>query len=320
MRDIEPRKPRWWAPLAWLALGAFLGVAGWRAAELFGTPGKTSSAAAGAASAAVDAAADTAGSHAAPLAALAEPRCYLGVVVARETVDVAAETGGLVERLFVRVGDRVEPGQVLAALDTRQLRHQLEIERAVLEGARASVVERQLTRERAAQEHERRSALEGLLSREEAENSRYQLDKAAAELEAAQAELERVKANLARIEDDLERSQIRAPFQGTVAHRYLDSGAVVASGTRVLRLISSAELLVRFAVPPEEVTALPLGTPLRLEIENLGAVLEATVAHRAPEIDAASQMVFVEADLTVAHRAPATRSRGGWPWFRWTWN
>ena len=46
---------------------------------------------------------------------------YLGVVVARESVDVAAEVAGRVESVVVRPGDRVERGDLVARLDRREL-------------------------------------------------------------------------------------------------------------------------------------------------------------------------------------------------------
>ena len=72
---------------------------------------------------------------------------------------------------------------------------------------------------------------------------------------------------------------------------------MVTSGTRVVRLISSGALLVRFAVPPEEIATLAVGSRVRVEVEVLRRAFEAEVRQRAPEIDPPSQMIFVEAHL-----------------------
>jgi hypothetical protein len=42
---------------------------------------------------------------------------------------------------------------------------------------------------------------------------------------------------------------------------------------------------------------LKIGTEIRVELETSGLVLNGIVEHDTPEIDAASQMIFVEAGL-----------------------
>lgn len=233
-----------------------------------------------------------------------EPDCYLGVVLAREAVDVASEMEGLLKEVRVRTGDRVEKDQLLARLDTEMLRQQLELERARLKSAEAQIDRYKIEVSESAHQHERRLALEGLLSKEEEEASRFASEKAEAELASARAEAAQVEASIRQHETTLARAEIRAPFVGTVAQRYLDPGARVSPGMPVVRLISSGSLLARFAVPPEETSRVPTATEVRVEVEDLGLTLAGVVEHLAPEIDAASQMVFAEARLELPDVAP----------------
>jgi multidrug resistance efflux pump len=178
------------------------------------------------------------------------------------------------------------------------LHHQLTIERATLRNAEAEQRRQGIEVGRAKQEHRRRLALEGLLSQEEEEKARFQAETAGALFEAAEAEVSRVEARIAQLETRLQRSQMRAPFDGTVAQRYLDPGTIVGPGTPILRLISGDRLLSRFAIPPEEVDSVATGTSVRVEVDHLGLSLVGVVEHLAPEIDAASQLLFVEARIT----------------------
>jgi RND family efflux transporter MFP subunit len=232
-----------------------------------------------------------------PAAGDGDGECYLGVVLARESVGVASEVEGQLEEVLVRVGDAVERGQKLAVLDTRTLTHQLAIERAALRVAQADQRNFELQGARVDQEYRRRQTLEDVLSREELESSGFDVEVAAARLEAAAAEVAGVEARIGQLETQLASSVIRAPFAATVAERHLDPGALVAPGMPIVRLISSGGALVRFAVPPDDAGRLSLGAPLRVEIETTGTVLHGAVENLAPEIDAASQMVFVEAGL-----------------------
>ena len=225
--------------------------------------------------------------------------CYLGVVLSNQAVDIVAEGEGRVREMAVDVGDSVAEGQLLATLEADTVRHQRSIEEADLAASQAELKKITLEVERAAQEHQRRLVLQDLLSREEIAAAKFQLDTARATLELARAEQARVRARLEQLDMRLAKSEIRAPFAGSVALRYLDRGAMASTGIPILRLISSRGLMARFAVPPGEAAELSVGTEVRVEVESLGLALEGTIEHLMPEIDIASQQIFVEARLTM---------------------
>jgi multidrug efflux pump subunit AcrA (membrane-fusion protein) len=82
-----------------------------------------------------------------------------------------------------------------------------------------------------------------------------------------------------------------------VATRYLDPGAIVRSGTPIVRLISAGSYVVRFAVPPEQSARLHLGERIGFHPESREIEMPGTISQIAPQVDTASQMVFAEADL-----------------------
>jgi HlyD family secretion protein len=105
-----------------------------------------------------------------------------GHVEATET-RVAAEVGGRILTLTVKEGDRVEPGQVVMTLDTRDV--QLSIQRARAEHAAA--------------EAQLRLVLAGARE-EDVRQAQSQVDTARAEVAAAKTELEAAEQDLARFE------------------------------------------------------------------------------------------------------------------------
>ena len=228
---------------------------------------------------------------------VASQRCYLGVVLARDAVVVASETTGQLEEIRVRVGDQVAKDQLLATLDTRSTRHQLDMETASLRNAEAEKRRSDLAVLQAEEEEKRRQRLEGLISEEEVAAAKFQRQQAEAQRDAAEAAINRVQASIEQLELVLESSRIKAPFAGTVAQRYLDAGTLVNQGTPIVRLISDGGLLTRFAMPPEDARAVRIGSRIRIVIEDLGTHLAGVVEHMAPEIDAASQMLFAEASV-----------------------
>ena len=68
-----------------------------------------------------------------------------------------------------------------------------------------------------------------------------------------------------------------------------------------MRLIESGELRVRFAIPEERANAVALAEPVQIDTgnETFAGVIEKV----APEIDAASRMVFAEASIVVPAQA-----------------
>ena len=222
---------------------------------------------------------------------------FLGVVVTREAVDVAAEASGRIESVAVRVGDRVSRGDVLVRLDTRELQQDLGMARASLTAARAEVSRIQSQVQEAETRYRRRSELPDIFSKEELEAAKMEMDTAAATLEAAEARVAEQETQVEQLRNRLGRAEIRAPFGGTVSLRYLDPGATVLAGSPVMRLLSTEELLVRFAVPPERVESLELGDRVEVAIEDAAVRSPATILHISPEIDGPSRMVFVEASL-----------------------
>src|SRR5215471_6406805 len=128
-----------------------------------------------------------------------------------EEIRVGAEISGKIARLFVREGDRVVRGQVLAVLENSDLHARLtsaeariqekEAElRRIVNGARqeerkearASVDEAYAVLENTRSEAERREGLfaRGIITREEAERIRRELQVATARHEAARERLE----------------------------------------------------------------------------------------------------------------------------------
>jgi HlyD family secretion protein len=105
-----------------------------------------------------------------------------GHVEATET-RVAPETGGRILTLTVKEGDRVQPGQVVMTLDTRDV--QLAIQRA--------------TAERAAAEAQLRLVMAGARP-EDIRQAQSQVDTARAEVAAVRTELEAAEQDLARFE------------------------------------------------------------------------------------------------------------------------
>ena len=172
-----------------------------------------------------------------------------GTVVSRDDAKIAAEVDGrLIEVL--EIGTSVAKEDALARIDDRELK---------LAKAEAEAV---LVREKtellfANQELERLQVLvdKGLISSS-------QLDQALSTRDAAKAEQQAAQAKLDLINDRVNRTIIRAPFNGVVTQRYRRVGEHVESGEEVLRLVNPSAVEVQVRVSANNLPFIPIGTPV----------------------------------------------------------
>jgi HlyD family secretion protein len=199
---------------------------------------------------------------------------------------VSATQAGLLERPSLREGDRVSAGDVVARItpldpalvDARrglELRADLDRARAALDAAHDEVGRREAEARSSARRLERRRSLRAreVLADEALELAETEATVAAfshraarsAELEAA-ARVEAARAALAprpgRAEDVVE---LRAPIDGVVLRRHVDTEGPVLPGAPLLDLGDPADLEVVVDVLSEDAVRLVPGAPVRLE-------------------------------------------------------
>jgi RND family efflux transporter MFP subunit len=224
---------------------------------------------------------------------------YVGVVLARQAVTVAAEADGRLASVSVRVGDAVRRGQELAALATDVMHDEMTVVQATVAAARGEERRAELELDRTRDRRARRELHPELYAEEDLASARNAEQEAAASVESAKARVAEEVGHLRQLETRLQHAVLRAPIDGRVALRYLDAGALVHSAEPVVRLISAGQFMLRFAVPPEQAASIRKGAGVEVRLDSLPVSLLGQVSQVAPRIDTASQMVFVEADLKV---------------------
>lgn len=222
---------------------------------------------------------------------------FVGVILARQAINVATETDGRIASVLVHVGDQVSRGTPLATLATEDLVQERAMAQAGVRGAEAEERRASLELDRAHDRRARRDIHPELYAQEEVQSAHTGEDEAKADLESARSKVSQERAHLGELDARLTHSVVRAPIDGRIALRYLDPGAMVHAGTQVVRLISSHDFLLRFAVSPERANLLHAGREVEVKLDLLPVTIPGRVTHVAPQIDPASQLVFVEADL-----------------------
>jgi RND family efflux transporter MFP subunit/mersacidin/lichenicidin family type 2 lantibiotic len=222
---------------------------------------------------------------------------FVGVIVPRRSLDLAAKFDGRIEAVAVRLGDRVKQGSVIATQDSRSLEQDIAMAEASLRAAQAEHDRLAIELAESTSHVNRLRGISDLVPAEQLASAVSQEKVAAARLQTSVAEAAERHARVDQLRETLSDAQIRAPFDGTIAARYVEPGTTIGRGTPVARLIDSTDLGVRFAIPEELVPAARGGVVVRVGVAPT-LVLNATIENVAPEVDASLRMVVVEGRLS----------------------
>lgn len=227
-----------------------------------------------------------------------------GQVTPRVDVKVMPEVGGKVEKIEVKVGEKVEKGQLLVQLANHDQRLQLQQAQAslkmaearlaeVLAGAREQDLEQlrqaltaaELSYEQAVREYERMKELydEGFISEQQYEGVRLQKDLAHTQLVSTQsrlsmaeegaaketvrtleAQVEQAAAAVELAESVYRKTMIVAPVAGTVAMVNLNEGDLASPGMPAVVLVDIDTVHIMGALPEGAINRIEEG--LKVEV------------------------------------------------------
>jgi len=223
---------------------------------------------------------------------------FIAALTPKRSADVMAPYTSPSASLAVKLGDLVTKGQVLAKLDDRQLRQELEAARAQQRTAQASIAQAEVDKRGAEIILAREKAAEaaGVGSPADVTAAAQAVAKATAAITFAHATADERNTKIAELQARLLEMTLTAPIAGSVAMIYPQDGARVEEGRPVIRVISGG-VFVKFAIPADKIGAIKPGDTVDLRVDRRAELLTATVVHIAPELDAVAQMILAEADL-----------------------
>jgi len=178
---------------------------------------------------------------------------FPGLVTAWRTSALGFETGGRIETVEVRVGDRVAAGDTLATLDTRTLEAQIAAARAESAAAETRAELARVTLERQ----------QALVDR--GHISAQRLDELAANERAALSSAAAARASAQALAVRLELASLKAPFDGVITARHLDEGAIAPPGAPVITLVEDGRLEMRVSIPAEKAASMEPGRTYPVE-------------------------------------------------------
>jgi RND family efflux transporter MFP subunit len=228
-----------------------------------------------------------------------------GAIRTPRSVEVRTKVAGEVVDVYVRDGDRVRRGQLLAKIDERpyildleesRYRHLQALTQIAVEGDTLNIKGEILARF-----EEQRGELEDLHRRGQLTRTEYQARLLKLELEALQdgafrSEVLSQRTGLAdavvseeRAKLNLENTEIRAPFNGIVQGVDVVPGEIASIGITVCQVYNNERLEAAVNVLEADLGNLVEGRPVLLAIPATGDTLRARVDVISPYLDESSR-------------------------------
>jgi len=162
-------------------------------------------------------------------------------------VDVGSEISGTIKAVMVDFNDRVEQGQVLATLDTDQLKAKVNQASATLALAKAQVKQSEATVIETRNKLRRANELKksGTCSQEDCDAAQASYDRAVADLARSKAQVAQAQAALDAEQTTLAKATLLSPINGIVLNRDAEPGQTVAASFQTPVLFTLAENLAQ---------------------------------------------------------------------------
>ena len=205
-----------------------------------------------------------------------------GTIQPERKADLRAEVSAVVLQVLKENGDRVRRGDLLVRLDETAIRDNLNSAQDATRNAALALdqAERNLQRLKTL----RASGMVSLQALDEAEVRRN----------AAQSEVSAANARSAQARQQLQRTSIRAPFDGVVSDRKVSAGDTASVGKELLKVLDPTSLRFEGQVSSDKISAVKVGQAVGFSINGYaGQEFRGNVTRLDPSANAVTRQVEV---------------------------
>lgn len=201
----------------------------------------------------------------------------VGTLMAQQSAMLRAESSGRIAKILFEEGTATTEGSLLVQLDTDLLE-------AELQQAQAQLALAQSRANRA-----QKLSKEGFISAQAQDESNSERAVAAAEVNI--------------IKTRIDKSQIKAPFDGVLGLRYVNVGDYVSNGDDIVSVASIDKLQIDIRVPERYLAQIAVGLPVHLRLDaQAGQEFMGQVIAISPMIDEQGRSVVLRAHVSNPER------------------
>ena len=167
-----------------------------------------------------------------------------GEISAGQLVDVGAQASGQIKKLYVKMGQEVKQGDMIAEIDSTTQVNTLNTDKARLETYQAQLVSAQIALKSAQTKYNREKALwaEDATSKEDLEDAEDTLAAAKASVAELKSSIKQTQISINTAEADVGYTRITAPMDGTVVSVVVEQGQTVNANQTTPTIVQIADL------------------------------------------------------------------------------
>lgn len=188
-----------------------------------------------------------------------------GKVEAAKSANISTRMMGYVDKIYVQVGDKVRNGQLLLSVNNADVS-------AKLAQVNAGVTEAQAAFNNAEKDYIRFTALF-----KDNSASLKELDDITAQFEMAKARLEAARQMKNEVNAQLSYANIRAPFNGVVTNKFINTGDMANPGMPLLEVESPGAYQVLAMVPESEILDIQKDAKVDVQLKSLGKIVGGSI-------------------------------------------
>lgn len=195
-----------------------------------------------------------------------------GSVTTKQNIVIYPEYSGILSKIYVKEGQKVSKGQILAKIDDGGLSQQ--------------VAQLQIQADLAKTTYERQERLWN-----QKIGSEIQYLQAKSSYESQQKAVNQLQQQIAK-------TVVRAPFSGTIDDIITDQGSVVAPGqSQLFRIVNLKNMYIETDVPESYISNVTAGKSVEVEFPILGESMSAKVRQAGNFINPANRTFKVQVDV-----------------------
>ncbi len=226
-----------------------------------------------------------------------------GEVYAQDLVDVGAQVSGQIKKLYVKVGDNVKKGDMIAQIDSEKQENEISKEKAqlVIYEANLKAAEIKAQNDKIQFLREQKLYKKDATSKEKLENAKNEAALSAANVKQIQAQIEQTKLALDTAETNLGYTKISAPLDGTIVSVPVEEGRTVNANQTTPTIVKIADLSkmeIRLQISEGDISLVKVGQNVEYTILSaLDDIKKAEISSIDPALTSLSDGSYDKTNL-----------------------
>lgn len=211
-----------------------------------------------------------------------------GQVEAVQTTNISTRVMGRISNIYVKAGDKVSKGQLLATIGDEDIRAKSAQTDAMIDEAEVTYAAAQKDYDRFSKLYKQQSA------------TAKELDIMTLQYNSAKARLDAAKQMRNEINASLSYCSLRAPFPGVITQKLAEVGSIANPGMPILTIEKSGILQVSAAIAESDINNIHLGDASIMQIKSTGKIFGGKIIQLNPSSQFTGGQYIVKINIVKA--------------------